>query len=57
MDSKSKHPFTIMCRKCGSNNVQVRAYDYYSLEISCRSCGFCLDCGMYATTEGDYRNE
>lgn len=57
MDSKKKHPFAITCRKCGSNRVIVYAYDYHSLEIKCKSCGFFLDCcefGYYDTEENDY---
>lgn len=54
MDSKKKHPFAITCRKCGSNRVVVRAFDYHGLEISCKNCGFFLDCGYYDTEENDY---
>ena len=54
MDSKNKHPFAITCRKCGGNDVKVVAFDFHSLEITCNSCGFCLDCGSYFTQEGDY---
>ena len=54
MDSKKKHPFAITCRKCGSNRVRIGAYDYRGLEISCKDCGFFLDCGVYDTEEYDY---
>ena len=57
MDGKSKHPFAIICRKCGSNHVRVIAFDYHSLEISCMSCGKSVDCGYYDTQEGDYSGE
>lgn len=54
MDGKSKHPFAITCRKCGCNDVVVRAFDYRSLEIECNSCGYTLDCGTYYTKQYDY---
>lgn len=54
MDSKSKHPFAITCRKCGSNNVEVTAWDRGDLEIKCRGCGRTLNCGTYYTKEHDY---
>ena len=54
MDSKTKHPFAITCRKCGSNDIMVIAYEYYDLGIECRSCGYRIDCGAYYTREGDY---
>ena len=54
MDSKSKHPFAITCRKCGSNDVVVTAYEHWDLGIKCRNCGFDLNCGRYYTKEDDY---
>ena len=36
MDGKSKHPFAITCRKCGSNDIVVTAYEYHDLGIKCR---------------------
>ena len=54
MDSKAKHPFAITCRKCGGNDIVVIAFDYHELEIKCRDCGVCLDCGMYYTQAYDY---
>lgn len=54
MDSKQKHPFVIICRKCGSNGVKVLAFDYRELEIRCKSCSAFIDCGIYDTEEGDY---
>lgn len=54
MDSKRKHPFTMTCRKCGSNRVSVIAFEFLSLEIRCKSCGAFVDCGKYDTEEGDY---
>lgn len=54
MDGKSKHPFAITCRKCGSNDVVVIAFDHRELEIKCRGRGLILDCGTYYTTEYDY---
>ena len=54
MDSKNKHPFTITCRKCGSNSVVVCAYEFHDLGIRCKSCGFELSCGAYHTDENDY---
>lgn len=54
MDSKSKHPFAITCRKCGSNDIRITAWDRGSLEIQCQGCGFELDCGAYYTQEYDY---
>ena len=57
MDSKNKHSFAINCRKCGSNRVVVYAYDYYTLELKCKSCGFFLVCGYYDTEVNDYSEE
>lgn len=54
MDSKSKHPFAITCRKCGSNRVMVVAAEYMDLDITCKDCGCYLNCGTYKTYEGDY---
>ena len=54
MDGKNKHPFAITCRKCGSNDVTVTAYEYYDLGIKCNSCGCSINCGSYHTTSGDY---
>ena len=54
MDSKSKHPFAITCRKCCSNNVEVTAWERGDLEIKCRECGCTLNCGTYYTQDYDY---
>lgn len=54
MDGKSKHPFAITCRKYGSNDVVVIAYEYHDLGIKCRDCGFHLGCGDYYTKKYDY---
>lgn len=54
MDSKTKHPFAITCRKCGSNDVIVRAFDFRDLSIECKSCGCSVNCGAYYTKESDY---
>lgn len=54
MDSKDKHPFAITCRKCGSNDISVMAWDNHYLEIKCESCGFSLNCGVYRTMSNDY---
>lgn len=54
MGNKEKYPFSVSCRKCGSNRVVIRAYDYCSLEIYCKNCGFFLDCGHYDTESGRY---
>ena len=54
MDSKTKHPFAITCRKCGGNDVMVVAYEYYDLGIECRKCGCFVNCGAYYTKESDY---
>ena len=54
MDSKARHPFAIMCRKCGSNDIEVRAFDLHNLEITCKDCGVCLNCGLYCTQAFDY---
>ena len=56
MDSKKKHPFAIQCRKCGSNSVEVYAYEYHDLGIRCKNCGNSISCGVYHTDEGDYSN-
>ena len=54
MDGKTKHPFAITCRKCGCNDIIVQAVEDRDLEIKCRGCGLCLDCGTYYTKEYDY---
>lgn len=54
MDGKTRHPFAITCRKCGSNDIVVIAYEHHDLGIKCRRCGFELDCGTYYTKEYDY---
>lgn len=54
MDSKRKHPFAITCRKCGSNSVNVIAYEYRDLGIKCKRCGSFVSCGIYDTESGDY---
>lgn len=54
MDSKRKHPFAIICRKCGSNRVAVIAFEYRDLELRCKSCGASLSCGRYDTDQNDY---
>ena len=57
MDSKSKHPFAVVCRKCGSNRVVVSAFDYCDLTFVCKKCGAYLNCGKYDTECGDYSFE
>lgn len=54
MDSKSKHPFAITCRRCGGNDVEVRAFDWGELTIKCNDCGCYVECGTYCTKENDY---
>lgn len=54
MNGKSKLPFAITCRGCGSDDVTVTAYDFHGLEIYCNSCGKTLDCGRYQTMNYDY---
>lgn len=56
MDGKTKHPFAIMCRFCGSSSVKVTAFDYYCLEIACKKCGKSIECGVYHTDQNDYRD-
>lgn len=53
-NQKPKHPFTITCRKCGSNNIGVYAHDYDDLEIRCRECGRSIECRYYYTMMFDY---
>ena len=54
MGSKRKYPFAITCRKCGSNAVEVTAYEYRDLGIRCKRCGAFVGCGRYDTESGDY---
>lgn len=54
MDSKSKHPFAIKCRYCGSDHCIVCAYDNNCLSIECCDCGKSLNCGVYDTYRDDY---
>lgn len=54
MDGKTKHPFAITCRKCGSNSVMVIAYEHQDLGIRCKHCGYELSCGTYHTDNYDY---
>lgn len=54
MDGKSRHPFAITCRYCGSNSVRVIAYEYRDLGIFCNSCGKNINCGIYYTDQDDY---
>ena len=54
MDSKSKHPFNITCRMCGSNRIMVVAAEYYDLVIKCMDCNKEINCGTYYTYQGDY---
>lgn len=54
MDSKTKHPFAITCRKCGSNDVSVFAYEHRDLGIKCNKCGKFISCGVYHTQDYDY---
>ena len=56
MDGKTKHPFAITCRKCGSNAVMVKAFDCCDVELKCKSCGNTLSCGSYHTDCYDYSN-
>lgn len=53
-EEKFKHPFTITCKKCGSNNIHVFACEHNDLVIRCKDCGLYLNCGSYDTKEGDY---
>jgi len=57
MDSKTKHPFNITCRKCGSNCVVVTACDFCDLQIKCKSCGASVKCGAYHTDAYDYSDK
>ena len=43
-------PFRIECTNCGSHNVNVTAFDYYDLQISCNCCGSYLQYGCYNET-------
>lgn len=54
MDSKNKHPFAITCRKCGSNDVTVTAFEHWDLELKCNNCGKYVSCGRYNTLTSDY---
>lgn len=54
MDSKSKHPFNITCRRCGSNRIMVVAAEYLDLVIKCMDCEKEINCGTYYTYQGDY---
>lgn len=54
MNGKKKHPFAVICRCCGSNNVTITAFEYYDLGIHCNSCGKDINCGKYETMSGDY---
>lgn len=54
MDGKTRHPFAITCRNCGSNSVMVIAYEHQDLGIQCRRCGKSINCGTYYTDEYDY---
>lgn len=54
MDEKNKHPFSIICRSCGSDSVAVYATDYDDLSIQCKSCGKAVYCGEYHTDKYDY---
>ena len=56
MDSKSRHPFMITCRKCGSNDIVVYACEYQDLYIKCNCCGNNVSCGTYYTMKYDYSN-
>ena len=51
---KFKHPFNIICRKCGRNNVSIYAFDYDDIEIRCLECGKTIECREYHTMKGDY---
>ena len=44
-------PFEVICTNCGSNNVDVMAFEHWDLEIKCRSCGSRLDYGCYNPTK------
>ena len=57
MNGKSKHPFNITCRYCGSNSVMVIAYEYRDLGIRCKSCGNTIYCGEYHTDKFDYSDK
>ena len=43
-------PFKVTCTNCGSHNVDVIAFEYWDLEIKCKSCGSYLSCGKYNPT-------
>lgn len=49
-DIKPK-PFTIICNNCGSHNVNVTAYEFRDLGITCHCCGAFLGCGSYNETK------
>lgn len=53
-DEKPKHPFAITCGRCGSNDIQVVAYEHRDLGIECLDCGLHLHCGNYYTKDSDY---
>ena len=36
-------PFEIRCTNCGSHNVEVFAYEYNDLGITCMACGSRLE--------------
>ena len=54
MNNKTKHPFVITCRNCGSNNISVYAFDYEDVEIKCHECGKSIECRCYHMMSGDY---
>ena len=53
-ENAKKHPFKIKCRKCGSKNIAVFAYEDNFLSLQCMDCGMSVNCGSYRTKEGDY---
>ena len=54
MDGKTKHPFAVICRECGSNDITITAFEYLDLEICCNSCGKTVSCGRYHTLRNNY---
>ncbi len=49
MGSRKNKPFAISCRNCGSNLVEIRAFDLHSMAITCKRCGISHTCGCYNT--------
>ncbi len=45
-----KVPFDVICTNCGSHNVDVTAFEYWNLGITCKNCGSYLEHGSYNPT-------